>query len=153
MSKKLVRLTEGDLHRIIKESVNKVLNEVWDIDDKGIVDYDEYGRAKNRSYADMEGLDPKLPSDTKRHLMNTPHRDARAETNYQHRFSEPNEFSDDTRKTIRPSGWFVRGSDGWYSDEFKDFDRQSSKLPKMNKAFDTADKRPLHRKGSLNREL
>ena len=28
MSKKLVRLTEGDLHRIIKESVNKVLNEI-----------------------------------------------------------------------------------------------------------------------------
>ena len=27
MAKKLVRLTEGDLHRIIKESVNRVLNE------------------------------------------------------------------------------------------------------------------------------
>ena len=31
MSKKLVRLTEGDLHRIIKESVNKVLNEEYQI--------------------------------------------------------------------------------------------------------------------------
>lgn len=30
MSKKLVRLTEGDLHRIIKESVNNILNEVLD---------------------------------------------------------------------------------------------------------------------------
>lgn len=28
MTKKLVRLTEGDLHRIIKESVNNVLNEI-----------------------------------------------------------------------------------------------------------------------------
>lgn len=28
--KKLVRLTEGDLHRIVKESVNKVLNEIGD---------------------------------------------------------------------------------------------------------------------------
>lgn len=27
MSKKLIRLTESDLHRIVKESVNKVLNE------------------------------------------------------------------------------------------------------------------------------
>jgi len=27
MSNKLVRLTEGDLHRIIKESINNVLNE------------------------------------------------------------------------------------------------------------------------------
>ena len=29
MSKKLVKLTEGDLHRIIKESVKRVLNESW----------------------------------------------------------------------------------------------------------------------------
>ena len=28
MNKKIIRLTESDLHRIIKESVNKVLNEV-----------------------------------------------------------------------------------------------------------------------------
>ena len=28
MNKKLIRLTESDLHRIVKESVNKVLNEV-----------------------------------------------------------------------------------------------------------------------------
>ena len=28
MNKKLIRLTEGDLHRIVKESVNKILNEI-----------------------------------------------------------------------------------------------------------------------------
>ena len=28
MNKKLIRLTEGDLHRIVKESVKKVLNEI-----------------------------------------------------------------------------------------------------------------------------
>lgn len=28
MSKKLIRLTESDLHRVIKESVNKILNEM-----------------------------------------------------------------------------------------------------------------------------
>lgn len=28
MNKKLIRLTEGDLHRIVKESVNRILNEV-----------------------------------------------------------------------------------------------------------------------------
>jgi hypothetical protein len=28
MNKKLIRLTEGDLHRIVKESVNKILKEV-----------------------------------------------------------------------------------------------------------------------------
>ena len=29
MNKKLIRLTESDLHRIVKESVNKVLKESW----------------------------------------------------------------------------------------------------------------------------
>ena len=32
MAKKLVRLTEGDLHRIVKESVKKVLRESIDFD-------------------------------------------------------------------------------------------------------------------------
>ena len=30
MNKKLIRLTESDLHRIVRESVNKVLNEIGD---------------------------------------------------------------------------------------------------------------------------
>lgn len=30
MAKQLIRLTEGDLHRIIKESVNRVLKEMND---------------------------------------------------------------------------------------------------------------------------
>lgn len=30
MNKKLIRLTEGDLHRIVKESVNRLLNEIGD---------------------------------------------------------------------------------------------------------------------------
>ena len=28
MDKKLIRLTEGDLHRIVKKSVNRIINEV-----------------------------------------------------------------------------------------------------------------------------
>ena len=36
MKKKLIRLTEGDLHRIIKESVKKVLKEERTIDAKTI---------------------------------------------------------------------------------------------------------------------
>lgn len=30
--KKRIRLTESDLHRVIKESVNKILNETYNID-------------------------------------------------------------------------------------------------------------------------
>ena len=41
MSKKLVRLTEGDLHKIIKESVNKVLTEL---------DWKTYQSAAEKSY-------------------------------------------------------------------------------------------------------
>ena len=33
MKKKLIRLTESDLHNIIKNSVNKVLREICEIDD------------------------------------------------------------------------------------------------------------------------
>ena len=45
MNKKLIRLTEQDLHRIVKESVNKILAETWKLTDYGVVDYDENGVA------------------------------------------------------------------------------------------------------------
>ena len=95
--KQTIKLRETELKRIIAESVKRAINEVWDIDDNGVIDYDEFGRAKNRSYADMRGISRSLPSDTKEFLRTTPHRDSRAETNYQYRLNEPNgrEFSDD----------------------------------------------------------
>lgn len=157
--KQTIKLRESELKRVIAESVKRAINEAWDIDDNGVIDYDEFGRAKNRSYADVRGLGRGLASDTKELLRHTPHRDIRAETNYQYRLDEPNgrEFSDDSGKWLRPSDWFVRGSDGWDNDEFKDFDKQTSQQPKADKSFnralDAADKRPLHRKGSLNRAM
>lgn len=81
--KQTIKLRESELKRIIAESVKRAINEVWDIDDNGVIDYDEFGRAKNRSYADVRGLSRGLASDTKELLRNTPHRDFRAETNYQ----------------------------------------------------------------------
>jgi len=33
MNKKLIRLTESDLHRIVKESVNRILNEIGNTKD------------------------------------------------------------------------------------------------------------------------
>ena len=47
MNKKLIRLTESDLHRIVKESVNNVLNEgvssAWDaIERSGYDVYDNF---------------------------------------------------------------------------------------------------------------
>ena len=54
--KQTIKLRESELKRIIDESVKRAINEVWDIDDNGVIDYDEFGRAKNRSYADVRGL-------------------------------------------------------------------------------------------------
>ena len=62
MKKKLVRLTEGDLHNIIKESVNKILTEISsDLADRaansaykkaryGFGMYDTYDEIPNDSY-------------------------------------------------------------------------------------------------------
>lgn len=61
--KNRIRRSESQLNRFIKETVNKVLHEMWDIDDEGIVDYDEFGRAKNRSYADVRGIKKGTPFD------------------------------------------------------------------------------------------
>ena len=44
MNKKLIRLTENDLHKIVKESVNKILKEWWDEDGDWVNDDDgDYG--------------------------------------------------------------------------------------------------------------
>lgn len=159
--KQTIKLRESDLKSMIAESVKRAINEVWDIDDNGVIDYDEFGRAKNRSYADVRGLSRGLASDTKEFLRNTPHRDFRAETNYQYKLNEPNgrEFSDDSGEWLRPSDWFVRGADGWNDNEFNDHDKQIGNNHGTNtSAADrrwkkAADSRPLHRKGSLNREM
>ena len=53
MNKKLIRLTESDLHRIVRESVNRVLNEIGD------TPYGQYmlGRAANRALGYPDGDD------------------------------------------------------------------------------------------------
>jgi hypothetical protein len=43
MNKKLIRLTESDLHRIVKESVNRILNEVSWTDSEGITHDNQHG--------------------------------------------------------------------------------------------------------------
>ena len=57
--KKLIRLTESDLHNIIKESVNRVLRENAELDNGGpyylyvnydcVGEYDNYNDAKNEA--------------------------------------------------------------------------------------------------------
>ena len=60
MNKKLIRLTESDLHRIVKESVNKILNEVLDTTDSIKSFYRDKGEQLSKPKSKIKGmLDPK----------------------------------------------------------------------------------------------
>lgn len=57
MNKKLIKLTESDLHKIVKESVNRIMNEGWMngdyIDDEH---YDAMMQAKDESDMDADEM-------------------------------------------------------------------------------------------------
>ena len=50
MNKKLIRLTESDLHRIVKRSVNKVLRESYNDDDVYMSNYRDAMSDREESY-------------------------------------------------------------------------------------------------------
>ena len=66
MNKKLIRLTESDLHRIVKESVNKVLNEIGDTPRgqyhlgrstmRKLMNHDGEGAAEIDNYSKSKGI-------------------------------------------------------------------------------------------------
>ena len=69
MNKKLIRLTESDLHRIVKESVNRVLNEVLDTADSVMKFRHDKGNKLNKPMARLKSkLNPKW-ADKKRDQM------------------------------------------------------------------------------------
>lgn len=60
MNKKLIKLTESDLHKIVKESVNKILNEVLDTTDSIKSFYRDKGEQLSKPKSKIKGmLDPK----------------------------------------------------------------------------------------------
>lgn len=64
MAKKLVRLTESDLHRIVKESVKRVLREdgrdIYDDNDFGVGlpdgYFDDYGRISQKQITQLDNI-------------------------------------------------------------------------------------------------
>ena len=56
MNKKLIRLTESDLHKIVKESVNKVLTE---LDWKTYANAERAARGRDTSYWRERGYEPR----------------------------------------------------------------------------------------------
>lgn len=70
MNKKQIRLTEQDLHRIVKESVNRILNEVLDTTDSIKSFYNSKGEQLSKPKTKIKGmLDPKW-SERKKKQMN-----------------------------------------------------------------------------------
>ena len=58
--KKIVRLTESDLHRIIKESVNRIIKESDYMNDKpNIIIFDAYGEYTN-AFSNLTKYNPNI---------------------------------------------------------------------------------------------
>jgi len=68
MNKKLIRLTESDLHKIVKESVNKVLNEI------------SYNMAQ-RAYNASQDLNRPMSAAMQRKMQNNPYAKAQQMSN------------------------------------------------------------------------
>lgn len=180
MSKKLVKLTESDLHNIIKESVNTILNEMDyrsqmaslrrkalskgdNLDDR----WDEYD--KQRGYRPFHGLqhhlfdDEKDTSDEKfKERQNEYSWDLLNDINRAWHNEEGNTIPSRNNPTIyynpntegeyERENW-VHGIQSYRQDLKNDFDKQWGKSKEVDKYTKQANSHPLHRKGSLNREL
>lgn len=152
MKKQVIRLTEGELHRIIKESVNRVLNESKYPNPMGGVEsrinaYPEYAE----DWYEEEPLSP-IPNKERLHTLD------RTTDFHSNWLEDDHAYYADGEPY--PSTQWCDGSS--YSEWVKDGNCKLSKekLDKMWKNQQERDKyekmansRPLHRKGSLNREL
>ena len=63
MNKKLIRLTESDLHRIVKESVNEILNEIGGTPNGNFVLNAIRGRRAAKRYRTNMGLKDRTEND------------------------------------------------------------------------------------------
>ena len=165
MPKKLVRLTEGDLHRIIKESVNNILNEYFDyrefeksepsLNYKSYwIDSDGNVRVGRLGVDDIDGVyntkDSQIKHDwsdieKKRRIERMMTNDAmELHPNYQ---KNMNPFNQNTKRAARE---YIQNGNDTIWDEWEKQWKKQSELDKVNQL---ADSRPLHRKGSLNKEL
>ena len=141
MNKKLIRLTESDLHRIVRESVNKVLNET-DL-------YDTLARPDGKLDLSNPYTWAKSPEMLKK--MGYDENGMKRGKKYYDHLLNPNwKFNKDRRDDAfnfandRPNGdqRFIRADIADMEKKQRDADARWEKA---------ADSRPLHRNGSLNR--
>ena len=155
IKKKLIRLTEADLHRIVNRSVRNVLNEYadWKYDFAG---YDLGGEGP--SYPDPElSREAKKEAGKHKKRLKTDRDYAmkygwdEEPKGYVHSYLDtfiPHENKNvyDTQKYYNPRLDAKYYNEYWYRNGYDDY-------VKDLKAFYDADHKPLHRKGSLNREI
>lgn len=169
--KKIVRLTESDLQRIIKESVNRIIKESDYMDDGDLEK--QYGKNPDSMYTYGTNLNPEVvsgldPHSMRRSGMGNKNADNKASWDYFDSVRDGadmrmrNRLNYDAERMNNPSRYELRDyMDGW-NDERGDYDTPNSlfkdKLDKQwqdtkdrEKYSRMADSRPLHRKGSINR--
>ena len=141
MSKNIVRLTESDLHRIVKESVNKILME-----------------SEPDLYYELAHQDGKLDTSSPYILVRSPKmlKDMGYDENgmkngkkYYHKLLNPN-WSFNTDKNFN-AVHYALGDNKEAERDIADAEIQQQQ--KDARWQNSADKRPLHRKGSLNRAV
>ena len=166
MKRQVIRLTEGDLHRIIKESVNNILYEYFDYRDfeesepslnsnhPYWIDSEGNVRASRLGVDDIDGVYNTKKSqinhdwhdiDKKRRIEQMMTKDAmELHPNFQ---KNMNSFNQNTKSAAKE---YIQSGGDAMKDEW---DEQWNKQMEFNKINNQANSRPLHRKGSLNREL
>lgn len=129
MKKQLVRLTESDLHNIIKESVNKVLKEHMEFpsENGGFFDSSERINSKNNTWRGVEGTkfiyhgewsDPEVLYNDEKLNYNDLENNLWAE--YEYECEEMDKKPSEEEYDNLPTKWFKEKLDNYMFDMFSD---------------------------------
>ena len=162
--KKLIRLTESDLHRIVENSVKRVLKEGKYPNPMGgpedrINAYPEYtSDFDDGRYEDFEPIMP-IPNKERLHTLD---RTTDAFSDWEkgdHAYYEDGEIYPSAKWTdgVHNQDWLLDADEELQKMQMQRFknklDKQWKNTKDMEKYSKMADSRPLHRKGSLNRAM
>lgn len=193
MNKQIIRLTESDLHRIVKESVNNIIKEYFDytqfqnhepsLKSNTWVDSDGNIRSSKLASDDIDGIyntkeeqmnHDWLDFDKKNRIEKMVTKDAMEAHPYRQKDMNPfnqnkhsindyntedffDSFSPSSKDEYMNSYEYPKKYDGYFNGHMDDiknnFDKEWEKSKEIDKYNKLANTRPLHRKGSLNREL
>lgn len=158
-NRKTIRLTESQLNRVIRESVKRVLEESVEGDISKASD--EYSMHQNLPLSYYGYYGPKAPKNSSKEdeneysweslnaLNNLRKSNMKSRQEYEHAFDE---FAPSSKDFM--DGMYDSELDSMFYGRLKnDLDNKWRDTKNMEKVSKRADSRPLHRRGSLNREL